>query len=187
MQVVQETLTWLWPLLAVFAARVVVTMFEVAKVTFTARGQRAGAAIMAVIDSTLWLTIVAAIINSLTPGRVAAYAAGVGAGTWLASYLIAAARLGFVTVEAYCPLADPNRPRGADVANAIRELGFGATVFRGEGAHGPVDVVKTVAQRRRANVVVDRLREVFPRVFVVVDSAPGPGSRISGISGPHRL
>jgi uncharacterized protein YebE (UPF0316 family) len=72
---------------------------------------------------------------------------------------------------------------GHVIAQRIRSLGHGATVFDGYGRDAPVHMVLSVVRRREARDVIDVVRRTDPQAFVALDNAPGPGSEIGGVVG----
>jgi uncharacterized protein YebE (UPF0316 family) len=71
---------------------------------------------------------------------------------------------------------------GELAAGILRAQGHGATVFAGTGANGPVEMVLSVLRRREARIALESVRHL-DGVFITVDSAPGPGSTVAGITG----
>lgn len=101
-EAIRRTAVTLAPYLGVFVARLTLMLFEVGKLTFTSQGRRVPAAAFATIDAALWLTIAVAIIANPTIGNIVAYAAGVGAGTWVGLWILnGKLKIGIVTVRIY--------------------------------------------------------------------------------------
>ena len=73
-------------------------------------------------------------------------------------------------------IAEYYRDMGHRVARAIHASGYGATVFRGHGYKGPVDMVLSTVRRRNAQRVIELARLVDPAAFAVVDSLPTPAA-----------
>jgi uncharacterized protein YebE (UPF0316 family) len=167
----------IWPLLAVVALRMADMCLVVFRTTFVVTGRRTAASTTAAVEGTVWLTAASLVLADLTPWRLGAYAIGVAAGTALGMSIVRALRLGMVTLRVFAP-----EGTGQQVAQMLRGNGYGATVFAGQGAHGPVEMVLSVLRRREARIALAQVSAV-PGVFTAVDSAPGPGSAVSGVAG----
>src|SRR5690606_41413675 len=58
---------------------------------------------------------------------------------------------------------------GVELAEALRDRGFGVTEFSGQGRHGPVEVVYTVLRRRQIPEVLEEVDRWDPQAFVTVE------------------
>ena len=141
-------------------------------------GRRGPASAIAFIEAAVILIGLAVALTDLTVARGIGYAAGMAAGTWLGMWAVHHLRLGIVTVRAFCPAGS-----GDLTAAAVRQLGYGATVFTGRGRTGPRDMVLCTVRRRHARDVAATLTDVCDAAMVTIDNTPAPGSRIGGIAG----
>src|SRR5690606_39748253 len=78
---------------------------------------------------------------------------------------------------------------GVELAEALRERGFGVTEFAGHGKQGPVEVVYTVLRRRQIPEVLEEVDRWAPRACVTVGE-PRQGragwQRMGRREGPRR-
>jgi uncharacterized protein YebE (UPF0316 family) len=167
----------LWPALAIVGLRMTDMCLVVFRTTFVVTGRRAAASVTAAAEGTVWLTAAGLVLADLSPVRLAAYAIGVATGTLIGMSIVRALRLGMVTLRLFAPPGT-----GELAAGILRAQGYGATVFAGTGANGPVEMVLSVLRRREARLALESVRHL-DGVFVTVDSAPGPGSTVSGVAG----
>lgn len=152
---------------------------SVFKVTFTVSGRRVAAGTAAAAEAAVWVVAAGIVLDGLTPSRIAAYAVGVGAGTVLGMAIVRALRLGTVTVRAFVPVTDcPSA--GEELAAAFRSRGAGATVFRGHGRDGDVDMVLSVVRRREALELSRLAARINSRATIAIDNDPAPGSMVAG-------
>jgi uncharacterized protein YebE (UPF0316 family) len=117
----------------------------------------------------------------MTPMRAAGFVVGVATGTAIGVELTSRMRLGMSTVRVYTDAerrGEDGRPLdlGERIAHEIREAGHGATVFRGRGYRGEVDMVLSTVRRRDAEAVLAIARRVDASSFAAVDNAIQPAS-----------
>ncbi len=62
-----------------------------------------------------------------------------------------------------------SRHGGVELADALRERGFGVTEFAGQGREGTVEVVYTVVKRRHVPHVLREARRWDPDAFITVE------------------
>ncbi len=168
-----------WPALAIALLRVADVSIGVFRTVFVVQERRLLSALAAALESGTWLAAAGIVFADLTPIRTAGFVVGVAAGTAIGVELTRKLQLGMVTVRIYTDATrvdDDGQPlqMGDAVALAIHHAGFGATVFRGRGYRGPVDMVLSTVRRRNAHTVVRIAREVDPVAYAAVDSSPAP-------------
>lgn len=174
------------PALAVMLLRMTDVSLNVFRTVFVVQERRGLAALVAGLEAATWLAAAGIVFAGLTPVRAAGYVAGVAAGTAIGVEVTRRLRLGMATVRVYAKtegLDENGQPwtSGSDIARAIHAGGFGATVFRGSGREGPVDMVLSTVRRRDADKVVHIARTIQPTAFAAVDNSidPAPGARLT--------
>ena len=174
---------WLavWPAIGVMLLRVADVTLNVFRMVFVVQERRLLSALAAAGESAMWLSAAGIVFSNLTPARAIGFVAGVAAGTALGVEVARRMRLGMATVRVY---ADATRcdehgiPLGTGhlIADAIRVSGFPATVFRGHGMRGEVDMVLSTVRRRDAEKVVATAREVDGTALAAIDNAITPSA-----------
>jgi uncharacterized protein YebE (UPF0316 family) len=167
-----STVRFLVPLVVIASARVLDVTLGVLRTVLVVSGRRMLAGVAAASEAGVWLAAAGFVLGDLSLARGIAFAAGVGIGTIIGMGIVRAAAWGLVTVRVFCP-----SPEGTEVANWLRSLGLGATVFTGQGRDAPRDLVLCVTRRREAHQILRDL-DHRPGVFVTVDSDPTPGSNL---------
>ncbi|MFA9430822.1 DUF2179 domain-containing protein [Egicoccus sp. AB-alg2] len=179
----------LWPAVAIALLRVADVSLNVFKVVFVVQQRRWLAAATAGLEAGTWLAAAGIVFADVTPARAAGFVVGVAAGTAIGVGLTGKLRLGMATVRVYADATrtdDDGRPleRGHAIARAVHAAGFGATVFRGQGYKGDVDMVLSTVRRRDADRVLAIARAVDEASFAAIDNAvhpaPVPGGSPSG-------
>jgi len=168
----------LWPAVAVALLRAADVSMNVFRVVFVVQGRRALAATAAGMEAGIWLAAAGIVLSDLTWARAAGFVVGVALGTAIGVELTARLKLGMKTVRIYVHIEEGDRPYldGHDVARALHHAGYRATVFRGEGYRGPVDMVLSTVRYREAEEVLALARSVAPNSFAAVDNSPHPAA-----------
>ena len=170
--------TLLWPARVIAGLRATDVSMNVFRVVFVVQGRRGLAALAAGLEAGTWLAAAGIVLADLTVWRAAGFIAGVAIGTAVGVELTARLRLGMKTVRIYVPVHDDDEHRldGQDVARVLHLAGYRATVFHGTGYQGPVDLVLSTVAYRDAEQVLDLARSVAPRSFAAIDNSPHPAA-----------
>jgi uncharacterized protein YebE (UPF0316 family) len=169
----------LWPAIVIALLRMADVTLNVFRTVFVVQERRTLSATAAGLESLTWLTAAGIVFADLTVLRTAGFVIGVALGTAIGVELTRRLQLGMVTVRIYADagVTDGNGdavPAGADIARAIHAAGHGATIFRGTGYAGPVDMILSTVRRRDAVKVLAIARDVQPAAFAAVDNVPHP-------------
>ena len=142
-----------WGPLLIFVLRIVDVSLATTRMLLAVRGQRALVPLIGFFEVMIWLFAAGSAIQYLdSPFHVIGYAAGFAAGNAVGLWVEEKLALGLATVRII------SEHGGVEVADALREAGFGVTEFAGQGRQGVVEVVFTAA--RRAEV---------PRILRLID------------------
>lgn len=170
----------LWPALLIALLRAADVSMNVFRVVFVVQGRRWLAALAAGLEGGIWLGAAGIVLADLTLLRAAGFVAGVALGTVVGVELTDRLKLGMKTVRIYVPADDgeggDSHLDGHDVAHLLHLEGFRATVFRGRGYRGPVDMVLTTVPYRDAERVLALARSMAPTSFAAVDNSPHPAT-----------
>jgi uncharacterized protein YebE (UPF0316 family) len=171
----------LWPALTIALLRIGDVSLNVFRTVFVVQERRLLASLTAGAEAAMWLSAAGIVFASMTPVRAAGFVVGVATGTAIGVQLTSRMRLGMSTVRVYTDAerrAVDGRPLdlGERIADAIRNAGHGATVFRGRGYRGEVDMVLSTVRRRDADAVLAIARSVDERSFAAVDNAIQPAA-----------
>ena len=175
----------LWPAVTIALLRIGDVSLHVFRVVFVVQERRLLAALVAGAEASVWLAAAGIVFANMTPVRIAGFIAGVAAGTAIGVTLAGRLRLGMTTVRIY---ADATRTGaggqpldlGQQIAREIHASGHGATVFRGTGFNGPVDMVLSTVRRRDAEQVLAIARDVDPGTFAAIDNSLHPAPTMVG-------
>ena len=153
-----------WGALLIFGLRIVDVSCDTMRVIFAIRGKRGIAAMLGFIQAMVWIFAVANAVKHLDSIlHVIGYAGGYATGTYVGVSLEQAIAYGVATVRIVTKQA------GRDIADALRQRGYGVTEYPGLGRDGSVEIVHSVVQRRHLTDVLDIINERDEDAFVTVE------------------
>jgi len=172
-QEVAATMASLWaivlPAILVALLRIIDVTLNVFRTVFTVNGRKGLAALAHGMEGAVWLAATGIVLSDLSVAKTVGFVAGIMLGTLLGTTIVEHLRLGMVTVRIYADASHLDGS-GARIADAIRDAGFGATTFTGEGMTGPVKMVLSTVPRRKATAVMAAASAVSPEAVVAVDN-----------------
>ena len=153
-----------WGPLVIFGLRIVDVSLDTMRVLSAVRGARWVAAGLGFFQALIWLVVVGNAIKYLdSMWHVLGYAAGFGAGTLVGISIEQALAYGVATVRIV------SRDGGVEIAEALRQRGYGVTEFGGQGRDGRVEILNSVVQRQDLEEVMRIVDRWDPGAFVTVE------------------
>ena len=129
--------------LVVFALRVADVSLGTLRTVYILQGRRLLAACIGFFEVLIWIFVVSSVVGAITDWvLMVAYALGFATGTWVGLSLERRFAIGFTQLRV---ISDDN---GENIAQALWEEDFGATVVKGHGKNGAVDLVFSIVPRR---------------------------------------
>jgi uncharacterized protein YebE (UPF0316 family) len=155
-----------WPLLSllIFLAETAVTTLDTVRTIFVARGKKALASLLGLVEISIWLFAISQVMQNLS--NVAcfiAYATGFTAGTFLGIRIEEALALGSLVIRII------TNKDATDLVAALRMANFGVTSIDAHGANGPVHVIFTFIKRKELAHVVRVIERVDPTTFYSIE------------------
>ena len=130
------------------------------------RGKRIWAALLGFLEVSLWVIGVSQVIGHLdTIWNVVGYSSGYVVGTMMGMWLESRLALGYVNVDIVSPT------RGPEIAQKVRQAGFGATQLPAQGRSGPVQLVGVVVSRKQVAQLLHLVNEIDAASFVTIKEA----------------
>jgi uncharacterized protein YebE (UPF0316 family) len=153
-----------WGPLVIFGLRVVDVSLDTMRVLSAVRGSRWVAAGLGFFQAMIWLIVAGNAIKHLdSVWHILGYAAGFATGTLVGISIENALAYGLATVRIV------SRDAGVEVAQALRERGYGVTEFGGHGRDGRVEIINSVVQRQDLEEVMRVVDRWDPNAFVTVE------------------
>lgn len=158
----------------IFFARVTDVSMSTVRMLLLVKGRRVLAAFVGFFEVSLYLLSLQYVLKAglSSPLNFIAYAGGYAIGNFMGSLLEEKLLSGHVLVE----IIANDVERGSDIAQRLRDGGFGTTVLTGEGRNGPRLVLKTVCDRNDRHKVVAAAKGSGTFVFI---------SDLKGVQGGH--
>jgi uncharacterized protein YebE (UPF0316 family) len=148
----------------VFCLRIVDVSLDTMRVLFAIRGKRGIAGILGFFQALVWIIAVGNVIRHLDSWmHVVGYAGGYAMGTVMGITIERMVAYGVSTVRIV------SRHGGVEIAEALRERGYGVTEFAGFGREGKVEIVNSVVQRAHLDEVMAIVDRFDPNAFVTVE------------------
>jgi uncharacterized protein YebE (UPF0316 family) len=153
-----------WGPLLIFCLRIVDVSLATIRVLLAVRGIRLVAPLIGFFEVLIWIFAVGTAIQHLeSPLHLIGYAAGFSTGTLVGMSIEEKMAFGMATVRIV------SQHGGVELAEALRERGFGVTEFAGQGREGRVEVVYAALRRRDLPQVFEEVRTWDPEAFVTVE------------------
>ena len=153
-----------WGPLVIFCLRIVDVSLATTRMLLSMRGQRVIVPFIGFVEVLVWLFAAGNAIKFLnSPLHVVGYAGGFAAGNLVGLWVEEKLAFGLATVRIISPHG------GVELADALRDSGFGVTEFAGQGREGRVEVVYTVAQRSQIGRILGIADRWDPDAFVTVE------------------
>jgi uncharacterized protein YebE (UPF0316 family) len=152
-----------WGPLVIFCLRIVDVSLSTMRMLLAVRGVKFVAPLIGFFEVLVWILAVGSAIRHMnSPLHLAGYAGGFATGTLVGLMIEERIALGMATIRVV------SRHGGVEVAEALRERGFGVTEFAGHGREGHVEVVDAVLRRRDLPTVLKEIDYWDPEAFVTI-------------------
>lgn len=153
-----------WGPLLIFLLRIVDVSLATLRTLLTVRGMKVAAPVIAFFEVLVWIFAVGTAIRNLDSAwHMLGYAGGFAAGTVVGLWLEEKMAIGLATVRVM------SRIGGVELAEALRERGFGVTELAGHGREGTTEIVYTVVRRRHVPQVLKEVDRWDSEAFVTVE------------------
>lgn len=150
--------------LLIFCLRVVDMTLDTLRLLFVVRGKRVIVWILGVITSIIYIVAIGNVLTGQNhPFTILCYACGYATGNILGMRLEERLAIGFKEVNVI------SKTKGREIANALREKGYGVTEMVGQGMNGTVDMVKANVKRKQTKEVRQIIEEIDPAAFITED------------------
>ena len=153
-----------WGPLVIFLLRIVDVSLATTRMLLAVRNQKLVVPIIGFVEVLVWLFAAGNAIRFLdSPLHVIGYAAGFAAGNVVGLWVEEKLAIGLATIRII------SAHGGVELADALREHGFGVTEFAGQGREGRVEVVYTAVRRAQIPRVLREVDRWDPDAFVTVE------------------
>jgi uncharacterized protein YebE (UPF0316 family) len=148
----------------IFCLRVVDVSMSTIRILLAVRGYKLVVPIIGFFEVLVWVFAVGNAIRFLDSGwHLLGYASGFAVGNVVGLLIEERLAIGYATIRVVSTHA------GVEMADALRNIGFGVTEFGGQGRDGRVEIVYTVCMRRDIARVLDEIESWDRQAFITVE------------------
>jgi len=152
--------------LSIFLLRLLDQTLGTLRILYVNKGKPVFGAILGFIESAIWVVAISQVIQDLNdPFLIFGYALGFAAGTIMGSYIENTIAIGDIVVRIFAPKNSDN----IQLAEELRNSGFGVTIINGEGMEGEVSIAWCVTPRKRLKEVLKIVSEINPEAYVTTE------------------
>ncbi len=158
--------TLMWGVL-IFCARVLDVSLGTIRTISIVQGRTKTAFICGIFEISLWITVVAKVLNEISQRPLLAifYALGFSTGNVVGILLERKLAFGHVVLRII------SSKHSETLAATLRSQGYAVTTFPGQGMNGPVTLVHIVTLRKELNVLTREVKELAPDAFFFIEPA----------------
>jgi len=150
----------------VFLLRVTDVSMGTLRTVYILQGRRIRATVIGFFEVLIWIFVVSQVVAAISNWvLMIGYAGGFATGTYLGLWLESHFAIG------YAQLRIISRSYGEQIASALWKENFGATVVRGHGRAGDIDLVFSIVPRRHINKCVQIASGIDKDSFVSVSDS----------------
>jgi len=152
-------------LLSIFLLRVVDLSLGTIRLMMVVRGRKLLAWVSGFLKSLIFILVVRVILTDIGDwSRIIAYAAGFTTGVVVGMWLESRLALGYTRLRII------STRLGSNIAESLREQGYGLTEIPATGKDGTVTLINCNVLRRRAGRVVDIVMDIDAEAFITAES-----------------
>ncbi|MHB1168453.1 MAG: DUF2179 domain-containing protein [Longimicrobiales bacterium] len=153
-----------WGPVLIFVLRIFDVSLSTLRILLSMRNQRVMVPIIGFFEVLIWIFAVGSAIRNLeSVWHVLGYAGGFAMGNIVGLWIEGKLAIGLATLRII------SRAGGVEIAEALRDRGYGVTEFFGQGREGRVEIVYTAVARREIPRVLDEVGRWDPEAFVTVE------------------
>lgn len=152
--------------LLLFSLRVTNYSISTIRLVFLSRGKRLITAVMSFFEALVFAVVMASIVADLTNVlNLLAYCMGAAVGSYVGMLIESRVVKTFATVQVITANG------GAQLAERLRECGYGVTETMGRGRDGTVTIVRSSINTRDLSHMIQVIRDELPDAFIEVETA----------------
>jgi uncharacterized protein YebE (UPF0316 family) len=162
--------------LFIFTARIIDVSMGTLRTLWMVQGRKAAVFSLGFVEVLIWVLAVSKVIQNLGEEPVYAfvYALGFATGNYTGLLIDQKLAYGEQVIRIFSR-------QGKGMADTLREMGFGVTVFKGEGRDSDIDMLFIELKRKKGPLVVQTARKLDPACYYVVDTVQlASTARLSG-------
>ena len=163
---------WLFAL-GIFLARMVNIAMDTLRIMFTMRQKSGIAWVLGFIESTIYILLIGSVLTNIgNPLNIIGYSAGFATGNVLGMAIEKRLALGYMHFNII------SRHHSTEIADALRNAGFGVTEIPARGRESNFMLVDCRVRRKQSKDVENLVLEIDPEAFITAEEIAPRGSGI---------
>jgi uncharacterized protein YebE (UPF0316 family) len=154
----------LLPLL-IFCLRICDVSLDTMRIIFMTKGYKRIAPIIGFFEILIWIVAITRIMQNLDNWiTYVAYAAGFATGNYVGMILDEKLAIGHEMIRVITKI------ERADLADTLRQAGFGVSVVKATGMQGPVEILYIIVNRKNLKTAVSIIEKIAPNAFYTIEN-----------------
>jgi uncharacterized protein YebE (UPF0316 family) len=155
-----------WEAALIFGLRVLGIAVSTVATIMTVQGRRVPAVAAGFVSALVYVLAIGKVVSNMDNiWNILAYSSGFAVGTLIGMAWEQRLALGFTEVRII------STEKGADLADELRQAGFGATELYGHGRESAVSIVEAIVPRKNVDAVLGIAKSVDEKAIVTVTEA----------------
>ncbi|MDR1405773.1 MAG: DUF2179 domain-containing protein [Prevotellaceae bacterium] len=147
----------------VFFARICDVTLGTLRIIFISKGKKYLAPLAGFLEVFIWIVVISRILEASNDLICyVSYAGGYAAGSFIGMHVEERLAIGMLFISVF------TKKDGKQLVAQLNHAGYGATINRGEGMEGGVNIVQTVVIRKKSERALQIITQFDPKVFYVV-------------------
>ena len=155
-----------WEAALIFGLRVLGIAVSTVATIMTVQGRRVPAVAAGFVSALVYVVAIGKVVSNMDNiWNIMAYSGGFAVGTLIGMAWEQRLALGFTEVRII------STEKGAELADALRQAGFGATELYGHGRESAVSIVEAIVPRKNVDTVLGIAKSADEKAIVTVTEA----------------
>jgi uncharacterized protein YebE (UPF0316 family) len=151
--------------LLIFCLRICDVSLDTMRIIFMTKGYKRIAPIIGFFEILIWIVAITRIMQNLDNWiTYVAYAAGFATGNYVGMILDEKLAIGHEMIRVI------TRIERADLADTLRQAGFGVSVVKATGMQGPVEILYIIVNRKNLKTAVSIIEKIAPNAFYTIEN-----------------
>ena len=151
--------------LMIFLLRIIDVSLDTMRIIFMTKGFKRIAPIIGFFEILIWIVAITRIMQNLDNWvTYVAYAAGFATGNYVGMLLDEKLAIGHELIRVI------TKVERADLADTLRDAGFGVTAIKASGMQGPVEILYIIVNRKNLKTAIAIIEKKAPNAFYTIEN-----------------
>lgn len=153
--------------IVIFCAKIVEVTISTIRLVYINKGEKVKGAILAFVEILIWLIVVSSVLTNIAadPIKIFVYAAAFSLGNYIGVTIESKIAVGLASIQAVV-----NEDNGEEMAEILRNQGFGVTILDGKGKDdSKKNLLFIQLKRKRIPEAVKLIQQNNPEAYITVN------------------